>query len=95
MRKLLERHLTRIEWDRWTFPVRLSPFVTSDASDPDRPIAIDARVAFGRPVVATSGVSTQAIAERIDAGKSVSALAADHGMSESAIEQAVLHERAA
>jgi uncharacterized protein (DUF433 family) len=40
------------------------------------------------------GVSTQAIADRIDAGESVHELAADYRLEPSEIEEAVLYERA-
>jgi uncharacterized protein (DUF433 family) len=95
MRHLLEAHLMRIEWDEWRFPVRLYPFVTGEPASADRPIAIDPKIAFGRPVVVRAGVSTAAIAERIDARETVDELAADYGLTAAEIEQAVLFERAA
>jgi uncharacterized protein (DUF433 family) len=95
MRQLFERHLQRVEWDRARFPARLYPFVAPDAPSDGRPILIDPRLAFGRPIVARMGISTAAIAERIDAGESVDALAADYELDEAEIEQAVLYERAA
>jgi uncharacterized protein (DUF433 family) len=95
MRKLFEEHLKRVEWDEWQFPVRLYPFVSSESLSADMPIAIDAQVAFGRPVIRRSGVSTSTIADRIDAGESVADLATDYELSEAEIEQAVLYERAA
>ena len=94
IRKALEEHLARVEWDAWKFPVRLYPYPTA-ALDGKRPIAIDANVAFGRPVLVASGVSTHAIAERLDAGESVSDLAQDYDVSPTDIEQAALYERAA
>lgn len=94
MRQLLERHLRRVEWDEWQFPVRLYPFVAEDTSS-ERPIAIDPSVAFGRPVVVRAGVSTSAIADRVDANESVEELAADYGLTVPEIEQAVVFERAA
>jgi uncharacterized protein (DUF433 family) len=94
MRKLLEEHLKRVEWDEWKFPVRLYPFVSGVASA-QRPIAIDASIAFGRPVVVRVGVSTSAISQRIDAGESVAELCDDYGLTEAEIEEAVLYERAA
>ena len=57
MRRLLEERLKRVEWDQWQFPVRLYPYVSTEAS-PGRPIAIDPAVAFGRPIVVSAGVST-------------------------------------
>ena len=73
MRKLFEEHLKRVEWDQWQFPVRLYPFVSAGTSTP-RPIAIDPNIAFGRPVVLRRGISTGAIAERIDAGETIAEL---------------------
>jgi uncharacterized protein (DUF433 family) len=94
MRKLFEEHLKRVEWDQWKFPVRLYPFVSSEGSSP-KPIAIDPTIAFGRPVVIRAGVSTSTIAERLDAGETVTELAKDYGLEQSEIEQAVVYERAA
>ena len=95
MRQVLEAHLKRVEWDKWQFPVRLYPFLASEALTADRPIAIDPAIAFGRPVVLSRGVTTATIAERIDAGETVDALAADYDLTSAAIEQAILYERAA
>ena len=95
MRKLLEDHLQRVEWDDWKFPVRLYPYVAGTQRSGDRPIAIDPQIAFGRPIVQRVGVSTAAIADRIDAGESVEAIADDYDLSTEEIEQAVLYTRAA
>lgn len=95
MRHLFNEHLARVEWDSWKFPVRLFPFSSSSAPAGNRPIAIDAQIAFGRPVVASRGVSTGAIAGRIDAGETTAELAGDYDLSEREIEEAVLYERAA
>jgi uncharacterized protein (DUF433 family) len=95
MRRLFAEHLKRVEWDSSRFPVRLYPFVSAAAPSEERSIVIDPRIAFGRPVVQRAGVSTLAIAERIDAGESVDDVAADYELGPSEIEQAVLYERAA
>ncbi|HSR72118.1 MAG TPA: DUF433 domain-containing protein [Kiloniellales bacterium] len=95
MRHVLREHLKRIEWDDAMFPVRLFPFVSSESRAEDRPIVIDPRIAFGRPVLSSKGISTAAIAERIDAGESVEDLAADYALPGTMIERAVLYERAA
>lgn len=94
IRKALEDHLARVEWDAWKFPVRLYPYPTA-ALDGNRPIAIDPNIAFGRPVLVARGISTHAIAERLDAGESVVDLAADYDLSPADIEQAASYERAA
>lgn len=95
MRRLFEEHLKRVEWDASSFPVRLYPFLSASAPEEGRPIAIDSRIAFGRPVVLRKGISTAAIVERIDAEESVDDVAADYELSPEEIEQAVLYERAA
>jgi uncharacterized protein (DUF433 family) len=95
MRQLLEEHLKRIDWDEWQFPVRLYPFISAESTFSARPIAIDPKIAFGRPVIISAGVSTATIVERIDAEETVEDLAADYGVTAAEIEQAVLFERAA
>ena len=95
MRKVFEDHLKRVEWDDGRFPIRLYPFLTASAPGAERHIVIDARLAFGRPVVASQSVSTAAIADRIDAGESVDELAADYELDRSEVEEAVVYERAA
>lgn len=95
MRRLLEEHLRRVEWDEWKFPVRLYPFLSSTLSTGDRPIAIDPGISFGRPVIARLSISTAVLAQRMDAGETVEDLAADYGLTLPEIEQAVLYERTA
>jgi len=94
MRKVFEEHLKRVEWDQWQFPVRLYPFVSADTPAP-RTIAIDPKIAFGRPVVARARVSTAAIAGRIDAREPAADVATDYDLTVEEVEQAVLYERAA
>ena len=98
IRQVLDAHLKRVVWERGKFPVRLHPFVSSswaDAAPAVMPIAIDPRSSFGRPMVVSRGISTAAIANRIDAGETVDALAADYGLSIAEIEHAVLYARVA
>jgi uncharacterized protein (DUF433 family) len=95
MRRLLDQHLKRVEWDDLAFPARLYPFLSSEDLAPRRPIVIDPKIAFGRPIVARKSVSTHVIADRIDAGETVDALAADYDLSPAEVEEAVLYERAA
>lgn len=95
MRKMFEEHLKRVEWSELQVPVRLYPFLSSGTQNTAKPIAIDPQVAFGRPIVVRKGISTQAIADRIDAGESVADLAADYELEPLEIEEAVLYERAA
>jgi uncharacterized protein (DUF433 family) len=95
MKQLFEQHLKRVEWDASKFPIRLYPFLSAASPSEARPIVIDPRIAFGRPVVQRKGISTLAIAERIDAGESVEDVASDYDLRSSEVEQAILYERAA
>lgn len=95
MRRVFDDHLKRIKWDSSRFPIRLYPFLSAVAPSEERPIVIDPSIAFGRPVVASRSIATSTIAERVDAGESVSDIAADYDLKPSEIEQAVVYERAA
>jgi uncharacterized protein (DUF433 family) len=94
MRLVFEEHLKRVEWDEWKFPIRLYPYVSGD-TPATRTIAIDPKIAFGRPVVARAGISTGAIAGRIDAKEPAAEVAEDYDLTVEEVEQAVLYERAA
>lgn len=93
MRRLLETYLARVEFDA-RLPIRLYPFVTGGRTI-ERPIVIDPSLAFGRPILHGSGISTAAIAARIDAGESVKEVAADYDLNEAEIGEALLYESAA
>jgi hypothetical protein len=68
MRRVFDEQLARVEWDERKFAVRLFPVRATDVIGAVRPIAIDAHVAFGRPVLAQKGITTGAIVERMEAG---------------------------
>lgn len=95
LRRVFEDHLQRVEWDEWQFPVRLYPYTGALQKEPERVIAIDPQIAFGRPIVRRAGVSTAAIVDRFDAGETIDELADDYNLSRQEIEQAVLYSRAA
>lgn len=95
MRRMFDEHLKRVEWGELQFPIRLYPFLSSSSEGAARPIAIDPQIAFGRPIVVRKSVSTQAIADRIDAGETVDELASDYDLEPPEIEEAILYERAA
>lgn len=95
IKKVLEAHLRRVERDDRAIPIRLYPFLSTEAEDRRRPVVIDPRVSFGRPMLAGAGVTTAAIAQRIDAGESVADLALDYGITPEQVEEAVVFENAA
>ena len=95
MKKILEAHLRRVEWDQTDIPTRLYPFVTSDTLEDRKVIVIDARRSFGRPIVARRGISTAVIVDRIDAGESIADVAADYDLEREEVEEAIVYARAA
>jgi len=95
MKKILEAHLRRVEWDQTDLPTRFYPLTTSDTREDRKLIVIDARRSFGRPIVARRGISTAAIVDRIDAGESIADIAADYDLRREEIEEAIVYALAA
>jgi uncharacterized protein (DUF433 family) len=93
MRELLEAHLRRVDRNPTGVPVRLYPFTRSRAIDEPRPIAIDPTIAFGRPVLSGTGIPTEVVADRFNAGETIDELAADYGRARGEIEEAIRFER--
>lgn len=89
MRKLLESHLRRVEWDDRGLAVRLFPFTRKREPEEPRVVVIDPYVSFGRPVLVGTGIPTVVIAERYKAGESVDALADDYDRKRLEIEEAI------
>jgi len=94
LKAVLEQHLKRVARDSAGLPIKLFPFVLDDGRS-GRVIAIDPAIGFGRPIVASKGIATQTIVERIDAGEALEALADDYGMPVEELTEAILYERAA
>jgi uncharacterized protein (DUF433 family) len=88
--KLLQAHLSRIEYDDLKLPIQLFPLDT-----PSRTIVIDPRLAFGRPVISRRGISTAAIVDRADAGETIEEIAADYDLSTEEVEAAIVYDQAA
>ncbi len=96
LRGVLEHYLSRIDRDEGRLPIRLYPMLpVGPRLGSDRRIAIDPRLAFGRPVILSRAIATAVVADRIDTGESPEALAEDYGLDVEDIQQAILFERAA
>ena len=89
MRELLDTTLQRIEWDNEGLPTRLFPFTHSDIKSSPSIVVIQPGLAFGRPVIAGSGIPTEIIAERYKAGDSVQDLVLDYERKTEEIEEAI------
>lgn len=95
IKKVLEAHLQRVDWDKNSVPLRLYPFLSSTLVDEARTIVIDPNVAFGRPTIVGSGITTAVLTRRIDAGESINDLAHDYDIPASKIEEGIIFEKAA
>jgi len=94
-RELLEIYLQRIEWDPASHvPLTLYPFVKKKIPSEPRLIQINPKVAFGRPVITGTGISTAVIASRFSARESVASLAEEYGRPIQEIEEAIRWEEA-
>ena len=93
LRKVLSYYLQRLERDVAGLPSRLYPFVPGMGTSMN--LLIDPLVSFGRPIVKRRGISTAVIAERVDAGETLSFVAADYDLEEDEVEEAIIYERAA
>ena len=93
MKDSFNAHLERIEPDDSGLAIKLYPFTRSHEEDNPRIIVIDPRIAFGRLVIAGTGIATHVLAERYHAGDSISDLADDYDCETLKIEEAIRCEQ--
>ena len=92
MKEILRAYLTRIERDENGLARQLFPFtrIASEGHvDAPKLVAINPRVAFGKPVIAGTGIPTTIIAERYKTGESMADIADDYGRKLIEIEEAI------
>ncbi|MCC7397907.1 MAG: DUF433 domain-containing protein [Planctomycetes bacterium] len=87
MREILQAGLTRIERDAAGLAARLFPWRT-DPHEP-RVVAVDPRIAFGQPIVASTRIPVEVLFARFRAGDSIAHLAQDYRVEPSLIEELV------
>src|SRR5262249_41243756 len=92
IRQFLDIYLQRIEWDVSGIPIRLYPFTRDREETAPRLVAIDPRLAFGRPCLAGTRIPTAILFERHQAGESITDLAADYGRPAHEVEEAIRYE---
>jgi len=95
LKELLEAHLKRIDRDLEGMPMRLFPVNIARGLEGPKIVAVDPQIAFGRPIISGKGVRTLTIVERLDAGEDRDVVAADYGLDEREIDEAILYETAA
>lgn len=89
--KVLEGALQRIERDPEGLAKSFYPWF-KDPAEP-REIVINPSISFGRPVLTGTGIPTETIAERFQAGESIGHLAEEYNQASSRIELALRWER--
>jgi uncharacterized protein (DUF433 family) len=90
MADLIRAYLERIDRDARGLPIKLYPFMRSQAPrEQPRTVVIDPRVSFGRPVIAGTGIPTAVLAEQFKAGDPVPVLAKEYGADEEAVWDAI------
>lgn len=89
IREILAAHLQRIEHDADGLALRLFPFSRGPRLDGPRIVVVDPRVAFGRPVIAGTGIRTDVVVSRHKAGESIAELAADYSIDLTQVEEAI------
>lgn len=82
-------HLDRIEPDSRGLAIKLYPFTRSHEENTPKIVVIDPRIAFGRLVIAGTGVPTSILKERYKAGDSIEELADDYNCDRLKIEEAI------
>lgn len=90
----IEAGLTRINYEMG-IALQLFPLTRADGFNQPKLIVIDPRLAFGRPVLAGSGVPVDEVAQRFQAGESAAELAGDFRVEEQMVEEAIRASRAA
>ncbi len=95
LKQILQAYLARVAWEEHEFPARLYPFLSNYFQSDEKKIVIDPAISFGRPIIKSKSISTQAIVDRIDAGEDITELASDYEIDRQEIEAAIYYERAA
>jgi uncharacterized protein (DUF433 family) len=93
MRRVVVAYLARIDRNPNGIPIRLYPFTRCHGAIEPKPVVIDPEISFGRPVLVGTGIPTETVAERFNAGETIDELAEDYGRRRDEIEEAIRFER--
>jgi uncharacterized protein (DUF433 family) len=91
-RQLVALYLRRIERNNAGNVTRLYPFVISEVESEPKSISISPTVAFGKPVLAGTGISTSVIVGRFNARDSIADLASEYQVDAAILEDAIRWE---
>ncbi len=88
--ELIRVYLSRVVRDPKGLPIKLYPFTGAHpAADQRRSVVIGPSVAFGRPVLAGTGIPTAVLAEQFKANDLPRDLAREYGVSVEAVSDAI------
>jgi uncharacterized protein (DUF433 family) len=88
---VFDPYLERISRDDHDLPVRLFPM----RANPDARIMVDLYIASGQPVLSDTGILAEFIYERNKTGETIEEIAADYGIDERAVADAIRYVEAA
>jgi uncharacterized protein (DUF433 family) len=93
LEKVVSVFLQRVDKTPIDGVLRLYPFITKD-HHPDAPksVVVDARVAFGKPVITGTGIPTAAVYQLFKAGDDIKDIADEYGRTPEDVEAAVRYE---
>ena len=89
LKDALKAHLERVEPDDRGLAIKLYPFTRSQEENNPKILVIDPRIAFGRLVIAGTGIAAKVLSERFNAGDSIEELADDYECDRLKIEEAI------
>ncbi|CAN5461143.1 hypothetical protein BH09GEM1_BH09GEM1_34110 [soil metagenome] len=94
LQSLLITHLDRIEFGSGGLPLDFSPLERITLTG-RKLLLVSPVISFGRPIVRRLGVTTRAIAERINLGESAEDVRSDYGLQPDELSEALAYESAA
>lgn len=91
LRGEFQQALTRIDRGDRGGPIRLFPYsrISGDSASQPKAVAIDPRLAFGRPILLAAGVTIEVIQDRFMAGDTVNEMAQDYRVATTEIDEAL------
>ena len=94
LQNVLNANLNRIEFGEGGLPRDFSPLERLTQSG-RKLILVSPTISFGRPIVRRLGITTRAIADRINIGESAAQLCEDYGLESDELTEALAYESAA
>ena len=82
--------LNRVQRNEANIPIKFYPDV--DGAPVDKPVVINPKVSFGKPILSGSGIRTSMIALRLKSGETKEEVAEDYGIDVAEVTSAALYE---